>query len=266
MNQYRLIEIIQSPPNFIFEALDELDIPWKEDDISAELDLYYVYNHAGQKEVSPMVRLLLDTVTHKLSTENLTKIANTLYAIYNQKWGKLYATYSLEYNPISNYDMLEQMTNDTTTINTTENSSLTRDVDNTVTHGKTDTTTNNLTNTENGETTVEREVAAFNSSEYVPSEHTTENITNHITTNTGTQAVVSSGSDTDNTDISEEIHRGVSDTHTRNYTLTRSGNIGVTSSQQLIESERNLWLWNFFENVVFPDIDHALTLPYYGGV
>ena len=48
-----------------------------------------------------------------------------------------------------------------------------------------------------------------------------------------------------------------------NTTLTRSGNIGVTTSQQMIESERQLWLWNFFQNVVFKDICSALTLSIY---
>jgi len=31
----------------------------------------------------------------------------------------------------------------------------------------------------------------------------------------------------------------------------------------MIESERNLWFWNFFYNVVFPDIDRVLTLQIY---
>ncbi len=46
-------------------------------------------------------------------------------------------------------------------------------------------------------------------------------------------------------------------------TLTRSGNIGVTTSQQMIESERVLYIWNFFHMVVFPDLDKLLTLQTY---
>ena len=46
-------------------------------------------------------------------------------------------------------------------------------------------------------------------------------------------------------------------------TLTRSGNIGVTTSQQMIQSERDLWLWNFFQDVVFKDISKVLTLSIY---
>ena len=49
---------------------------------------------------------------------------------------------------------------------------------------------------------------------------------------------------------------------TKNRTLTRSGNIGVTTSQQMIESERNLWLWNFME-IVYADLDKILTIDVY---
>ena len=56
---------------------------------------------------------------------------------------------------------------------------------------------------------------------------------------------------------------GGSDTSTRNYTLERSGNIGVTTSQQMIESERELWLWNFFYKIVFPDVDRILAIDIY---
>ena len=44
--------------------------------------------------------------------------------------------------------------------------------------------------------------------------------------------------------------------------LTRSGNIGVTTSQQMIESERNLWMWKFYD-IVFKDVDEMLTLQIY---
>ena len=45
--------------------------------------------------------------------------------------------------------------------------------------------------------------------------------------------------------------------------LTRSGNIGVTTTQQMLQSERDLWLWNYFRDVVFPDLDSVLVLGIY---
>ena len=47
-----------------------------------------------------------------------------------------------------------------------------------------------------------------------------------------------------------------------NRVLTRSGNIGVTTTQQMMQSEIELWQWNFFESV-FKDIDSILTLSIY---
>lgn len=46
-------------------------------------------------------------------------------------------------------------------------------------------------------------------------------------------------------------------------TLNRSGNIGVTTTQQMIEQERQVALWDYFREVVFPDLDRALTVPIY---
>lgn len=121
--------------------------------------------------------------------------------------------------------------------NPIENYSMTESMTNDKTvidYGRTATTTPDLTTTSN------TGVYGFNSADAAPSETVTQ-------TSTGTQSAISGGSDTT----------------THNYTLTRSGNIGVTTSQQMLESERQLWAWNFFESVVFPDIDRVLTLNIY---
>ena len=44
--------------------------------------------------------------------------------------------------------------------------------------------------------------------------------------------------------------------------LTRSGNIGVTTSAQMIEENIRLWIWKFFDSV-FKDIDRVLTIGVY---
>lgn len=53
------------------------------------------------------------------------------------------------------------------------------------------------------------------------------------------------------------------DVYIDNTELTRSGNIGVTTSQQMIQSERDLWVWKFFEQV-FQDVDTVLSIDVYG--
>lgn len=86
---------------------------------------------------------------------------------------------------------------------------------------------------------------------------------------TGTQTTARTGSDTmtyNTTDADSgtqtHIESGMN-TDTRNYLLTRTGNIGVTTSQQMIQSERDLWMWNYFTDVVFPDVAKVLTLRIY---
>lgn len=89
------------------------------------------------------------------------------------------------------------------------------------------------------------------------------------TENGGTLDVTNTGTDKDDRTIdktntgTQTINDNISGNENINHTLTRKGNIGVTTSQQMIQSERDLWLWNFFENVVFLDLDRLLTLPLY---
>ena len=44
--------------------------------------------------------------------------------------------------------------------------------------------------------------------------------------------------------------------------LTRSGNVGVTTSAQMIEENIKLWIWKFFDTI-FKDIDKVLTIGVY---
>lgn len=75
------------------------------------------------------------------------------------------------------------------------------------------------------------------------------------------------------TDSRKDTYNNIADTDTRKekynnikddtrHNLTRSGNIGVTTTQQMAESELEYRKHLFFE-MVFSDIDHILTLPVY---
>ena len=64
--------------------------------------------------------------------------------------------------------------------------------------------------------------------------------------------------------ITETGHTGTyEDKTTYNSTLKRSGNIGTVTAQDMIEQEIELWRWNFFRDVVFPDVAKALTISLY---
>ena len=155
--------------------------------------------------------------------------------------------------------------------------------------------TDNLTHTKEGtetetpNTTTEdnNSVFGFNSVNPVPSDSrtientgTNEKEYNLVERDTGTQTQHNTGTQTEadtgtqtqhDTGTQTEADTGTqtsadsgTDTSTRNYQLTRSGNIGVTTSQQMIESERELWqAWNFFRGIVYPDIDRVLTIEIY---
>ena len=215
----KLKEVITTPTESIFYALQSFNVPWVEDNINVELDIDYLFNRSGNKITSHLIDFFIDSDTGKIESSSMEMLANIIYTKYGGKWIKEYATLSLQYNPINNYDMTEQMTNDITTHQ----------------FGHTNTRTDNTNET------TETEKAGFNSSTYSP--------VDKVSTkgNAGTVADVETGTNTD----------------TRNYRLTRSGNIGVTTSQQMVESERKLWLWNFFDDVVYPDIDRILTINMY---
>ena len=63
-------------------------------------------------------------------------------------------------------------------------------------------------------------------------------------------------------DTTDDTARTETRHDTTEHTLTRSGNIGVTTSQQMIAAERDVWMWIVFD-VVFADVDKILTCPLY---
>ena len=212
----------------IFYFLNNYNVPWKESVTSLALDLEYYGNVSGGKTISPLLRRLL---VNGVITESVAqKLANSLYSMNGLRWGKLWDTYNLEYNPIQNYNMTEVMSDDDTV--TTYGR----------THTKTGTESDDRTRTDDNK----ESVYGFNSNASSDSEESDRTINDD---NTHTYNV----SDTD----------AGSDTQTHSYELTRSGNIGVTTSQQMIESERSLWMWRYFYDVVFPDIDKMLTISVY---
>lgn len=229
MERKTIVEVIPNPSNAIITALNAFNVPWKNNNYYVPDDMDYVLNHASTKIISRMVNILLDN-DGVLTNNALAILANVIFKMFSRKWEREYATFDLEYNPISNYDMIEQMEESTE-----------RE------YGDSSTRTDNLSSSVTNNGTIENEIQGFNSNDYQPSEKQT-------TTQTGTQS---------NTGT-QGVSREGTDNNARNYTLTRSGNIGVTTSQQMIESERKLWEYDFIMSV-YRDIDKVMTIEYYGG-
>ena len=325
-------------------------IPWTTD--ATTLNRLYFGVHSGNKLVAPMIYSMLDKQTGALTSEAINMFANMAYQKYNKRWNALYETITAEYNPIENYNMIENETidrdvsnsgSDTRTDNLTETLTKTGSEaitdSGTETLAKTGTDTNvrtgseqltkagseklqeggttqtdpsDLTKTTTGTasgntTTTEHEVAAFNSNIYQDSsKDTTQQATNLTETSTLSNETITHGktetqSFTNRTDTTsynnlqdQETHN-TSDTttfgkvETQTFTnradttqntgtqtiqktdsetedversLNRSGNIGVTTTQQMLQQERELWNYNFFDSV-FEDLDKVLTLGVY---
>ena len=214
----------------IFSYLNALEVPWKNDITGNELDIIYHGSRSGHKLIGSLIENFLEN--NVVSEENKITIAQAIYALYIKNWNALYKTLSLEYNPIENYSMTE--------IENVQDSHK-----GTVESDSTDTNTNTENTIVND--TANNQLWSFNSTDSVNSDKQVGDTTRNVDGSTNS---THKNTDTETKDI------------TSDRTLKRSGNIGVTTSQQMIESERQLWLWNFFESV-FSDIDKILVLKIY---
>lgn len=145
------------------------------------------------------------------SNTNMVKQASDYIALYGKshkyEYDKLVDTLSLEYNPIENYSMTEKGT-DTRTPNITQTNKGTN------------------TNTAGVDTAITTGKTTFDKSDSF--------INDTKTTNTGTN--------TDTQDINTTVTTAGNEKNV--HELTRSGNIGVTTSQQMIQSERELAMFS----------------------
>lgn len=162
---------------------------------------------------------------------------------YQINWKKLYDTTVLEYNPIENYDRMEDWT-DTDDETTTSARDNTRNTNNTVKSTSTNEIMNNVNVTDQN--------TAFNAG---LADHAKQ-ITDGDTTENGTITNTETGKDTEN----ESVNGGRTGKHTR--TGRSHGNIGVTTSQQMIQSERDLVVFNLYDVIAESFIENFCLMVY----
>ena len=154
---------------------------------------------------------------------------------WGKKWYRTFDKWvtalAIEYNPLENYDRTEDYTD---TYNKGITTSARRDSGNTKTFDNEDKRTVDLT------TVTETEVSAYDSSTYQPSEKVTVD-------NDGTDTMNYSGT------IKDEYGEGSSGSEKENSKNIHSGrlhgNIGVTTSQQMLEAELDIAKWNLYEHI-----------------
>lgn len=246
--------------------------PWADTMSGTNLDIAYLDGHSGERYCSNFINHRLND-SDVLSSDNRTLISNILWAMFGIQWTRLWATMKpAEYNPLTNYQMQETMEG---TENSTRTPDLTKGDTGTVQTTGQDKRTPNLTRNgtgtvnDNGSATNTNQngIWGFNSSTSVPSDMSDGRATNE---NTTTRDLTETETGTDTTDHTN------TDTYNRSYTetgtdttagtssrkLTRTGNIGTNTFQNLLQQERNIWMYDFFEQV-FKDVDSVLTIPIY---
>lgn len=158
-----------------------------------------------------------------------------LIGVWSNKWNRTFTKWidalSIEYNPLENYDRTEEWEDDTkNTLN------------NTRTHNNQDKRTLNTENkrTLNTTNTTTEEVSAYDSSNYQPSKKVTSS-------DTGTDTMNNTGTDT--VDYSGTIKDDGGATGNAKHKGRIHGNIGVTTSQQMLQSELDIAQWNLYEHI-----------------
>lgn len=151
-------------------------------------------------------------------------------------WERLYKTTLLEYNPIENYDRMEEWTEaEDTKKNTEADATGTSKTD-------TDGTSTRESNTD-GVINDQKYVSAYNEVEFTPTErdNNTQNEKNNSEQkDVGTVSIKTSAENTtDETGNRNLLRKG-----------RAHGNIGVTTSQQMIEAERDVALYNIIDVII----------------
>ena len=267
--------------NGIMTDLTSYDVPWKEATFVSLLDICY-YSHSAQKNVSPIVNDICETVP--LTSEERTTLAGMIYHMFAFKWNRLYGLYSEEYNPINNYRMHEDETverdvsssgTDTGTVNNA----------NTGTIGDSGTDTGTLTKVTDGEvknTGTQTNSGSSNTADGIFGFNSSVSVGSNTSDNTNSNTRTDNLTETDDTTVTETHNLASVNTRTLNTvdletrnlansrlesddtdrSMTREGTTGIYTPQQLINEEIELWQWNFYRQV-FEDIDSILCLSIY---
>lgn len=160
-------------------------------------------------------------------------------------WTKMLATTNYEYNPIENYDRTES---ETSNMAHTGSGTVKGDGgEDKVISSNTNNRTDGHTQKRTGNDEQKESVAAFN--EAGMTDHTTSRTDYNITdTYNGTIGDTGSSTSTRTNEHGETETRNFSDAYTRNVRI--HGNIGVTTTQQMIEEERRVLNYDLIDIIV----------------
>ena len=191
----------------------------------------YIVDHYSGKTIYDWKSL---TDIQRATTLNAfwTYVTYIIYNRFGYKWKKIYDALTTDYKPLENYNMFQKRTPDITREDT---------------YDTTDERTPNLTTSGEDSAKTDVGIYGFNST-------SGNNSTDSNGESSSSQSVT--GTDT-NTKTGT-----ITNTESGTEELERSGNIGVTTSQQMLESELKLREYDFYKTI-YKDIDSILCLGIY---
>ena len=170
--------------------------------------------------------ILLNCGEFELLYPNI-EIMKKMFTLFSNKWSRTVEKWvnalNTEYKPLENYDRYEKYSGNETEV---ENGNETIINNGNTILSRSGTDNNNI----------ENKTSAFNTIDYQPEEKTT------------TQVNYSS-SDKNDINLNQTRSPDIKRTRTPNLENHIHGNIGVTTSQQMLESELNLQYWNLYNKI-----------------
>ena len=196
------------------------------------LDLTFHGNFSGNKLTSP---LLDDWYDEEFFDAQAVKLAEAFWKLEGERLLRMWETYNVQYNPIWNYDMHTHSTDDHT---------------GTDTHNK----NGKETSKTSGAMLTTSQIEGLDSSTFQDSERSE---TKYGVTKDGSTLPLES--ELSFTNRNDEMVYG----STHEYDMTRQGNIGVKTQQEMLREDIEFWKWNFYYQVLFPAVDRLIATPIY---
>ncbi len=232
--------------------------PWYTEVPADILNREYFLNHSGGKFCSPLVKYYINKgyvdTNGVLNATATGAIARVIVSKYRNNWARLWETNVAAYSPVHNYDMYEERD-----LETTEDETI--DTDGTIARSGTESTQYGRVETVGHGRTNEQMSYKYGINTATNDPKPSDKVEN---TEGGTTTTTLSGTDTDTrnlTDTTDETRTKDND-GTEHEEIHRYGNIGVTTTQKLLQEERQLWLWNYFDQI-FSDLDKELALSFH---
>lgn len=186
--------------------------------------------------------ILLNCGEFEVLYPNIETLKN-MFTLFSNKWSRTVSKWvsalNTEYKPLENYDRYENFGGSETELENGNETHLTNGNETITNNGN---TILSRSGTDNND--VENKTSAFNASDYQPDEKTITQI------NYGS-------SDKNDVNLNQTRTPNITEIRTPNIKRTRTpnlenhihGNVGVTTSQQMLESELQLQYWNLYNKI-----------------